>query len=158
MDVPPYPKNPPLPPSPPPASPSPPLPPFNPLDLKCNEDCNHSQDNECDDGGPGAEYSICPNGSDCADCGDRGTDLPPPSPTLPIIEEDEEEKLSLLARFGYYIGLLVRLVLDNIIMFFYNIGNAIGQLFGDKDVEELDPIAQQEEKDRLTAEQNAGTS
>ncbi len=31
----------------------------------------------CDDGGPGAEYTVCPYGTDCTDCGPR---VPAPSP------------------------------------------------------------------------------
>ena len=31
----------------------------------------YGSDGDCDDGGDGAEYSICPLGSDCRDCGAR---------------------------------------------------------------------------------------
>ena len=37
----------------------------------CSEGCGWSSDNDCDDGGPGAEYSLCSLGSDCQDCGSR---------------------------------------------------------------------------------------
>ena len=37
-----------------------------------------SHDGICDDGGPGYDYTLCPYGSDCADCGPRaGADVPP---------------------------------------------------------------------------------
>ncbi|KAL1496014.1 hypothetical protein AB1Y20_014647 [Prymnesium parvum] len=57
---------PPLPPSPP--SPHPP-PPHSPG--ICYEDCVYSNDLECDDGGPGADYASCAYGADCIDCGVR---------------------------------------------------------------------------------------
>ena len=38
----------------------------------------YASDGICDDGGPGAEVSACPHGTDCADCGVRV--LPPPPP------------------------------------------------------------------------------
>ncbi len=37
----------------------------------CTNTCSTSFDNECDDGGPNSLYSICPLGTDCADCGPR---------------------------------------------------------------------------------------
>lgn len=43
----------------------------------CSNECVLPYDGECDDGGPGSEWSICTAGSDCADCGPRGA---PPSP------------------------------------------------------------------------------
>ena len=65
----------------------------------CSETCSYSQDFDCDDGGSGSEYEICAVGSDCIDCGVRGTcpdnhvppsattpplfSSPPPSPLLP---------------------------------------------------------------------------
>ena len=52
---------------PPPPSPAPP-----PMS-ECTNTCGHSGDGDCDDGGPGAEYSYCSLGTDCHDCG--------PSPT-----------------------------------------------------------------------------
>jgi hypothetical protein len=30
-----------------------------------------ANDGACDDGGPGADYSVCPCGTDCGDCGTR---------------------------------------------------------------------------------------
>ena len=80
------PPSPPSPPSPPPAPsappPSPPPPPRPPL--TCNDGCPDSgwvRDGVCDDGGPGSEYSICPRGTDCTDCGDaRYNPSPPPAP------------------------------------------------------------------------------
>ena len=35
----------------------------------CTNFCVHSRDGDCDDGGPGSEYSLCSPGTDCADCG-----------------------------------------------------------------------------------------
>ncbi len=37
----------------------------------CDDRCPHAGDGECDDGGPGAMYAVCPYGSDCRDCGAR---------------------------------------------------------------------------------------
>jgi len=48
---------------------SPPPPP--PTNQDCNNECDHSGDGECDDGGPGSAYEECGVGSDCADCGRR---------------------------------------------------------------------------------------
>jgi len=75
--------HPPPPPAPstPPIAPSPPNPP--PLELGdeiCLETCYHSSDTDCDDGGEGAEYSICEMGTDCIDCGPRYAHPPPPTP------------------------------------------------------------------------------
>lgn len=47
----------------------------------CIENCNYAADNDCDDGGPGAEFSICSVGTDCLDCGPR-TIYPTPYYTL----------------------------------------------------------------------------
>eukprot|EP00900_Chrysochromulina_parva_P015311 jgi/Chrpa1/23781/Chrysochromulina_OHIO_Genome00025926-RA len=46
----------------------------------CTETCVYgTSDGFCDDGGPGAEYSMCSLGTDCTDCGSRSsTHLPPP--------------------------------------------------------------------------------
>ncbi len=35
----------------------------------CTNTCQHANDNECDDGRPGSQTSLCPRGSDCNDCG-----------------------------------------------------------------------------------------
>jgi len=35
----------------------------------CLETCMYSRDGDCDDGGPGSDYSFCELGTDCADCG-----------------------------------------------------------------------------------------
>lgn len=59
--------------SPPPPSPSPPPPGGVAGAGTCGEQCNYSSDGDCDDGGPGAEYSICPMGYDCFDCGPRSS-------------------------------------------------------------------------------------
>lgn len=37
----------------------------------CSNTCDSANDGECDDGGPGAQYSVCALGTDCADCGAR---------------------------------------------------------------------------------------
>lgn len=52
----------------------------------CNSNCHYDSDGECDDGGIGSQYSECPEGSDCEDCGERVSrncsldllDFPPP--------------------------------------------------------------------------------
>ena len=43
----------------------------------CNNECQNAYNGACDDGGPGAEFTFCTYGTDCADCGPR---LPPPPP------------------------------------------------------------------------------
>ena len=35
----------------------------------CDNSCSHASDGDCDDGGPGAEFSSCRNYDDCDDCG-----------------------------------------------------------------------------------------
>ena len=72
------------------ASPPPPLPPpYVPggLQVTCNENCYHTSDGDCDDGGQGSEYSLCEICGDCADCGPRASSLcvhpPPPAPSPP---------------------------------------------------------------------------
>jgi hypothetical protein len=37
----------------------------------CTNTCINRSDGDCDDGGPGAEFSYCDIGTDCADCGPR---------------------------------------------------------------------------------------
>ncbi|KAL1504076.1 hypothetical protein AB1Y20_010486 [Prymnesium parvum] len=69
--------NPPAPPTPPAL---PPLPPQTPA--VCSDGCIHASDNDCDDGGPGAEYQVCSYGDDCSDCGKRPALMPTP-PMLP---------------------------------------------------------------------------
>ena len=49
---------------------------------QCTNDCGLAwdglaRDGNCDDGGPGSEYSYCDFGTDCADCGPRGDALTP---------------------------------------------------------------------------------
>ena len=44
----------------------------------CGESCWYANDNECDDGGLGFEFTACPLGSDCTDCGIRTYVAPPP--------------------------------------------------------------------------------
>jgi hypothetical protein len=41
---------------------------------QCSNTCNYASDGDCDDGGPGSEFSgSCSLGTDCADCGTRST-------------------------------------------------------------------------------------
>ena len=51
--------------------------------LRCLDTCQHSGDDLCDDGGDGAQYSMCPIGTDCTDCGRRVTHNPPAPPAPP---------------------------------------------------------------------------
>ena len=74
----------PLPPSPNPSYPSPPLNPSpsspeSPGTPQCNENCTYSEDNSCDDGGPGSEYAFCALGTDCNDCSTILPIHPPPA-------------------------------------------------------------------------------
>jgi hypothetical protein len=39
----------------------------------CSNTCQYAKDGVCDDGGPGAVYSLCPCGTDCSDCGTRSS-------------------------------------------------------------------------------------
>jgi len=45
----------------------------------CSDTCRYAGDGACDDGGPGASFSVCALGTDCADCGPRADD-PDPAP------------------------------------------------------------------------------
>ena len=47
----------------------------------CGRARNHNGD--CDDGGDGAEYAVCPYGTDCGDCGIRAGARPSPPPPPP---------------------------------------------------------------------------
>ena len=67
----------PSPPPPPPPSPSPPAPVTH--GYSCTNTCMYSVDDDCDDGGPGASYTLCTIGTDCVDCGSREAHPPPPS-------------------------------------------------------------------------------
>ena len=49
----------------------PPPPPYAPMTRLCTEACAFASDSDCDDGGPGAEYTNCVYGTDCTDCGFR---------------------------------------------------------------------------------------
>lgn len=53
----------------------------------CLNTCNYANDGECDDGGPGAEYSECQLGTDCADCAERFIIFPPSSPQIQLLPE-----------------------------------------------------------------------
>ena len=66
-----------------PRSPPPPSPPawLSPPATSCEDSCtglimDFTSDGDCDDGGPGAVYSACRIGTDCADCGERSTNDP----------------------------------------------------------------------------------
>lgn len=37
----------------------------------CTNTCSYDGDGDCDDGGPGSDFSLCDYGTDCADCGPR---------------------------------------------------------------------------------------
>lgn len=37
----------------------------------CQNTCHYASDGDCDDGGPGSDYSVCAFGKDCTDCGPR---------------------------------------------------------------------------------------
>ena len=54
----------------------------------CDNTCigqpDYASDGYCDDGGPGADYSDCDLGTDCADCGPRVMPPPAPPPPLPL--------------------------------------------------------------------------
>lgn len=60
--------------------------------LLCTDTCDFNEDDECDDGGVGSEFSTCSPGSDCTDCGPRGGSFldwsthrsppPPPPPSM----------------------------------------------------------------------------
>jgi len=70
---------------PPPPSKPPPSPPPQPYAAQtlCTNTCRWHNDVDCDDGGPGYDYSLCDLGSDCADCGERHgaeSEDPPPPP------------------------------------------------------------------------------
>jgi hypothetical protein len=57
----------------------------------CTNTCDFVGDDECDDGGEGSEFSVCPDGTDCEDCGVRGGKVrehntsPPRPPLMPTI-------------------------------------------------------------------------
>ena len=79
---------PPLPPLPPtPLAPSPLLPPLPMASYACSNVCGSNadwvSDGVCDDGGAGAEFTVCTVGTDCADCGPRIVPPPPPLPPSP---------------------------------------------------------------------------
>ena len=60
-------------------------PPSPPAPFVCSNTCRYANDNDCDDGGPGAEYAICDFATDCADCQrQQYQTFPPPSPPTPF--------------------------------------------------------------------------
>ena len=46
------------------------------VSASCLDVCEHADDGDCDDGGPGSEFSQCPLGTDCTDCGARAGPRP----------------------------------------------------------------------------------
>ncbi len=44
--------------------------------ISCENTCEYAYDEQCDDGGPDSQFSLCEFGSDCADCGPRGGENP----------------------------------------------------------------------------------
>ena len=40
----------------------------------CSNTCEYASDGDCDDGGPGSDFSVCEFGTDCNDCGPRQND------------------------------------------------------------------------------------
>ena len=111
--------------APPPPPHPPPLPPPPNIPSRscriCQNDCGDSyanpdfdSDGECDDGGPGAEASICPVGTECTDCGNRSCineiidrNMPRPSNQLGCQDhqcmdiESSEECNMAATEFGY---------------------------------------------------------
>lgn len=81
IPLPPVPSPPPTPPPPPPESPG--LSGGAGGRATCTNTCSYSSDGDCDDGGPGSEYSSCSLGSDCVDCGGDATNAPKPPPPPP---------------------------------------------------------------------------
>ena len=53
----------------------------------CFDSCwsNYVANGICNDGGPGTEFTACPLGTDCTDCGPRDTGDPPTPPAAPPI-------------------------------------------------------------------------
>lgn len=39
----------------------------------CTNTCRFANDGDCDDGGPGSDFSLCSLGTDCNDCGPRSS-------------------------------------------------------------------------------------
>ena len=56
---------------------------YGQVHAQCNNVCFQSFDGYCDDGGPGFEYANCRFGTDCYDCGARGSIQLAPPPPLP---------------------------------------------------------------------------
>lgn len=63
-------------------------PPAPATDTSCLDSCRYAGDGECDDGGPGAVYAVCALGTDCSDCGPRGSVAPSPYPMHAGIDLD----------------------------------------------------------------------
>lgn len=40
----------------------------------CDDTCPSANDGECDDGGAGSVFALCPLGTDCGDCGPRSAE------------------------------------------------------------------------------------
>ena len=64
----------------------------------CTNMCNYASDDDCDDGGAGAEYASCALGTDCIDCGPRGAARLPSSSALPPPHYERDLVLPVGAR------------------------------------------------------------
>lgn len=61
----------------------------------CSDHCFAAGDGDCDDGGHGSTWAVCPHGSDCADCGHRlMSPSAPPSPVVMAIESGPATRTS----------------------------------------------------------------
>ena len=49
----------------------------------CTNTCQFANDGDCDDGGPGSDFSVCAYGTDCGDCGPRNG-------SAPVSSEDDD--------------------------------------------------------------------
>lgn len=52
----------------------------------CSDTCRWANDGACDDGGEGADYSVCERGTDCGDCGPRAA-AAAPEPDAPRCDD-----------------------------------------------------------------------
>ena len=83
----------------------------------CSNTCNYASDAECDDGGPGAEYTSCVYGTDCIDCGPRSAPPPPMSPPPTTGASAVETSGSTGIIIGVIIGVILVLVLSLVILY-----------------------------------------
>ena len=95
-----YPPAPPQTPTPMPPPPS--SPPTAPQVCENSNECAYLNDRDCDDGGENSQYSACPYGTDCADCGARDIVYsPPPSPPATTVCEDSCPEYPSYVNDGY---------------------------------------------------------